>query len=503
MNSQGVAGYPPSPYIVNLIELQNTINNASGTTTTSALANAVADIQKMVNFQKKQVNTNFLASYDSNSISVLSNMNFIGAATLSVDGTEVTGGGGGSAGDSLVAGRTSITLQARSSPAISMNIQRRPIFTFSQIGNGLFYDASGIATQFRISSARLIADTVGFSGVRMAPAAGKFLYSTDTCGNAVWSIISTIQANNTIVATNSADNSIRFTTNNIERARILTSGNFGIATTNPTTTLDVNGKTRTTTFQVTSGASPGYVLQATDSQGNAAWSNLTTTVSSIVNGTNNVQTNSANNSISFVTAGTSNMILTSLGQLGINTMSPSYDFEVNGTAYASELTTGALNTNTVAAVNITTTGVTASIIRALYTNTTYISSQYGVLLLTGALETNDPITCVNNITANNFFTFSDSNLKNNIRCLECSEADGVLETLEGVRFKWNESGKEDIGMIAQKVQSVLPEAVQETDYGLAMAYQKLIPVLVESMKGLKRRVGSLEEEIAEIKRKLP
>ncbi len=48
MNTQGLAGYPPSPYIVNLIELQNTINNASGLTPLNVVSNAVTNIQKMV-----------------------------------------------------------------------------------------------------------------------------------------------------------------------------------------------------------------------------------------------------------------------------------------------------------------------------------------------------------------------------------------------------------------------------------------------------------------------
>ena len=63
-------------------------------------------------------------------------------------------------------------------------------------------------------------------------------------------------------------------------------GNFGIGTTTPTTKLDVSGKTRTTTFQITSGASNNYVLLS-DASGNATWSpqsSITGTTNTFVTG---------------------------------------------------------------------------------------------------------------------------------------------------------------------------------------------------------------------------
>ena len=48
-------------------------------------------------------------------------------------------------------------------------------------------------------------------------------------------------------------------------------GNVGIGTTNPISTLDVNGKITTTNFQMTSGATNSYVLTS-DASGNAYWS---------------------------------------------------------------------------------------------------------------------------------------------------------------------------------------------------------------------------------------
>ena len=50
----------------------------------------------------------------------------------------------------------------------------------------------------------------------------------------------------------------------------LSSGNIGIGVTAPSEKLEVNGKTKTTTLQVTTGAADGSVLQS-DASGNATW----------------------------------------------------------------------------------------------------------------------------------------------------------------------------------------------------------------------------------------
>ena len=50
-------------------------------------------------------------------------------------------------------------------------------------------------------------------------------------------------------------------------------GTVGIGTTSPSEKLDVNGKTKTINFQMTSGATDGYVLTS-DASGNASWGSL-------------------------------------------------------------------------------------------------------------------------------------------------------------------------------------------------------------------------------------
>jgi hypothetical protein len=93
---------------------------------------------------------------------------------------------------------------------------------------------------------------------------------------------------------------------------------------------------------------------------------------------------------------------------------------------------------------------------------------------------------------------SDKRLKDNIQPIQ-NALDKVNE-LGGYTFDWNEKLQKarkghDIGVIAQEVQSVLPEVVVERDNGyLGVDYQKLVPVLIEAIKELSAKVKELENK---------
>jgi hypothetical protein len=94
------------------------------------------------------------------------------------------------------------------------------------------------------------------------------------------------------------------------------------------------------------------------------------------------------------------------------------------------------------------------------------------------------------VSANNFITSSDGRKKYSIKPI--TNYNTILSTITGVHFKWNTTNQDDVGVIAQDLQRVLPEAVVETPDGLQVAYMKIIPVLVEAIKNLKDRVHALE-----------
>jgi hypothetical protein len=101
-------------------------------------------------------------------------------------------------------------------------------------------------------------------------------------------------------------------------------------------------------------------------------------------------------------------------------------------------------------------------------------------------------TFTGSVSASNFITLSDGNLKKNIRPITNYET--MLSLMTGVHFQWNHSGENDVGLIAQDVQAALPEAVVETAEGLKVSYMKLVPVLIQAVKSLQERVSILEKE---------
>jgi hypothetical protein len=111
------------------------------------------------------------------------------------------------------------------------------------------------------------------------------------------------------------------------------------------------------------------------------------------------------------------------------------------------------------------------------TNTAYVST--GGLFVNGA------------VTATNFVTPSDSRLKMKIETLANSE--WAIGQLRGVRFEWRDTGSRDIGFIAQELEKVIPEAVVTRSGELYVAYDKVVPYLVESVKTLLERVNRLEQ----------
>jgi len=118
----------------------------------------------------------------------------------------------------------------------------------------------------------------------------------------------------------------------------------------------------------------------------------------------------------------------------------------------------------------------------------------GTLSLTGNVAIDGALTVTGDITA--FYT-SDQRLKDNVVAIEDPLA--KVLSISGNTYDWNkESGKEghDVGVIAQEVMEVLPEAVTTRDNGyLAVDYQRIVPLLVEAIKELSQKVSDLENKL--------
>jgi hypothetical protein len=105
------------------------------------------------------------------------------------------------------------------------------------------------------------------------------------------------------------------------------------------------------------------------------------------------------------------------------------------------------------------------------------------------------------VTAAGFVTASDSRLKRNTRPI--TDYETILSAVDAVRFQWSASGKADVGVIAQSLLRVLPEAVlEDTDGYYKVEYAKLIPVLIQSVKALQERVSVLERGFNQLRQTL-
>jgi hypothetical protein len=98
-------------------------------------------------------------------------------------------------------------------------------------------------------------------------------------------------------------------------------------------------------------------------------------------------------------------------------------------------------------------------------------------------------------TAPSFTSTSSKRFKTNINNLNNSL--DSINKLQGVTFDWKETGKSDIGLIAEEVNEILPDLVKkdEDDAPEGIDYGKLTAVLIEAVKELTQKVSDLESKL--------
>jgi hypothetical protein len=106
---------------------------------------------------------------------------------------------------------------------------------------------------------------------------------------------------------------------------------------------------------------------------------------------------------------------------------------------------------------------------------------------------------LNGVTATTWTGQSDIRLKDIDS--EIENAIDKVNKLRGVRFTWksDENKKMQVGLIAQEVKEVLPEAVDfdETNenYRMGVQYTDLIPLLVNAIKEQQIQIEELKTKI--------
>jgi len=95
---------------------------------------------------------------------------------------------------------------------------------------------------------------------------------------------------------------------------------------------------------------------------------------------------------------------------------------------------------------------------------------------------------------------SDERLKTDI--LPIDNALSRVSAIDGVYFKWNNSEERQIGVIAQNVNTVLPEVVSTDNSGYYnVNYSGIVPLLLEAVKEQNSIIMDLEERISKLEKK--
>ena len=98
-------------------------------------------------------------------------------------------------------------------------------------------------------------------------------------------------------------------------------------------------------------------------------------------------------------------------------------------------------------------------------------------------------------TAIDFDSTSDIRYKKNIQAIE--DPISKVVRIEGVSFNWKEDDRAALGVIADQVETVLPELVRGTD-PKTVNYNGLIGLLIEAVKEQQIQIDKLNERISKL-----
>ncbi len=216
-----------------------------------------------------------------------------------------------------------------------------------------------------------------------------------------------------------------------------------------------------------------------------------------------------------------NFVLDNSGKVGIGTVSPSQRLDVAGNVNVGGNLYGSNGTEFQIApanaggnlrldANDNTAGdVTIGLIKAraveVFASGEPVSGTVFAVTKRGSpasfvLDTSNNGNFSGSVTANAFYYQSDERLKTNIKTL--GDSLSKILQLRGVSFNWKETGKSNIGLIAQEVEKVYPDAVTTNEKtGIkSVEYANLVAPLIEAVKDQQKQIEALKVEIENLKK---
>ncbi len=130
---------------------------------------------------------------------------------------------------------------------------------------------------------------------------------------------------------------------------------------------------------------------------------------------------------------------------------------------------------------------------------TYFATNPATTVGIGTMSPAETLEVVGNVQAVAYYHSSDERRKDNMQVIGSSI--GKIRQINGVTCDWKNNGKSSIGVIAQDVEKVFPEAVKtNTVTGMkTVEYAALVAPLIEAVKELNTKVESQQAEIESLK----
>lgn len=123
----------------------------------------------------------------------------------------------------------------------------------------------------------------------------------------------------------------------------------------------------------------------------------------------------------------------------------------------------------------------------------------------GTIAPSQKLQVVGNILASGTITPSDRRFKEDIQPItapleKLQQINGVTYHYKTAEFPANGfDDRQQVGVIAQEVEAVLPQLVFTDDKGYkAVDYSKLVPLLIESIKAQQKQIESLQQEVKKL-----
>jgi len=182
------------------------------------------------------------------------------------------------------------------------------------------------------------------------------------------------------------------------------------------------------------------------------------------------------------------------GIINSDRLTGTYNINVTSAATASNLTVGTYNVDISGNAATATTAINVISGVASVTNLT-VSPGITTLGFTTVTELN----CSGIVSAGDFNTTSDINLKTNIQ--QFDESLSKVIQIRGVTFDWKESNRSSAGVIAQEVEKVLPELVSGGD-NKTVNYNGITGALIEAIKELKAENDIMKQRLDEVYKKV-